>query len=215
MGKKGFDIRPFEKLKQKIESRQSAPPAHPVRQEKPKEFTDDELFTCAMNGVDEIEAFRRLSSARRRRNTVIEQVRHDPEREMLTVLGEIADGKRPIHLADTQEYIEWTSTDYHDAITLKLHDGQFSIQDCLDLHGCTVPEAESELDQFVLESSKKGLRCIKIIHGRGLRSVKEPRIKDAVVKRLAGHFRRDIIAFVTARQCDGGLGALYVLLRKK
>ncbi len=215
MGKKGFDIRPFEKLKQKIESRQSAPPAHHVRQKKPKEFTDDELFTCAMSGVDEIEAFRRLSSARRRRNTVIEQVRHDPEREMLTVLGEITDGKRPIHLADTQEYVEWTSPDYHDTITLKLHDGQFSVQDCLDLHGCTVPEAESELDQFVFESSKKGHRCIKIIHGRGLRSVKGPRIKDAVVKRLAGHFRRDIIAFVTARQCDGGLGALYVLLRKK
>jgi DNA-nicking Smr family endonuclease len=213
MGKKGFDIRPFEKLKKKIESRQSASSAQPVRQKKPEEFTDDELFTCAMNDVDKIEAFRRLSSARRRRrNTVIERVRLDP---VLSVLGEIADGKRPIHLADTQEYVEWTSQDYHDAITLKLHDGQFSVQDCLDLHGCTVPEAESELNQFVLESCKKGLRCIKIIHGRGLRSVKGPRIKDAVVKRLAGHFRNDIIAFVTARQCDGGLGALYVLLRKK
>jgi DNA-nicking Smr family endonuclease len=59
------------------------------------------------------------------------------------------------------------------------------------------------------------LSCIKIIHGRGLRSVKGARLKHVVVQRLSGHFRRDIIAYVTARQCDGGLGALYVLLRKK
>jgi DNA-nicking Smr family endonuclease len=56
---------------------------------------------------------------------------------------------------------------------------------------------------------------VKVIHGRGLRSVKGARLKEAVIKRLAGHFRKDIIAYVTARQCDGGLGALYVLLRKK
>ncbi len=79
----------------------------------------------------------------------------------------------------------------------------------------SVPEAEEELDDFIADSLKKGLGCIKIIHGRGLRSVKGARLKDAVVKRLSGHFRKDIIAYVTARQCDGGLGALYVLLRKK
>ena len=56
---------------------------------------------------------------------------------------------------------------------------------------------------------------MKIIHGRGLRSVKGPRIKDAVVRRLLGQYRKDVIAFTSARQCDGGLGALYVLLRKR
>jgi DNA-binding SARP family transcriptional activator len=48
-----------------------------------------------------------------------------------------------------------------------------------------------------------------------LQHLKQARLKEAVIKRLAGHFRKDIIAYVTARQCDGGLGALYVLLRKK
>ena len=215
MGKKVFEIRPFEKLKKKIESRQSAPSPQTVRQKNPDEFTDDELFTCAMNGVDEIDAFRRLSSARRRRTAIKERISPDPEREMLSLLGEITDGKRPMYLPHTQEYVEWTNPDYHESIIPKLHDGQFSVQDCLDLHGFTIPEAELELDQFVQESLKKGLRCIKVIHGRGLRSLKGPRIKDAVVKRLAGHFRKSTIAFVTARQCDGGLGAIYVLLGKK
>ena len=96
-----------------------------------------------------------------------------------------------------------------------LHEGRFSVQAYLDLHGFIVPDAEDELDEFILDALKKGLSCIKIIHGRGLRSVKGARLKHVVVKRLSGHFRRDIIAYVTARQCDGGLGALYVLLRKK
>ncbi len=72
-----------------------------------------------------------------------------------------------------------------------------------------------ELETFIGASFKKGLRCIKIIHGRGLRSTQGARLKEAVVKRLSGHYRKDIIAYVTARQCDGGLGALYVLLRRK
>ena len=77
------------------------------------------------------------------------------------------------------------------------------------------PEAEAELETFFQESFKKGLRCVKVIHGRGLRSTGGARIKNAVVRRLSGHFRKDIIAYVSARQCDGGLGALYILLKRK
>jgi DNA-nicking Smr family endonuclease len=65
------------------------------------------------------------------------------------------------------------------------------------------------------DSFRKGLRCVKIIHGRGLRSPLGPVLKTAVIKWLSGRYRKSIIAYVTARQCDGGLGALYVLLRKK
>ncbi len=215
MGKKSFSIRPFEKLKKNIEKTQavSAPP--PPKRKKKEEYTDEELFSREMDGVLEIEAYRLLNCARSRPHRASPAAPADPERETLLVLGEISEGKRPIPLPDTQEYVEWTNPDYHDSIIPKLHDGQFSIQDCLDLHGFTVPEAESELDLFIEESLRKGLRCIKIIHGRGLRSVKGSRVKDAVIRRLSGHFRKEIIAFVTARQCDGGLGAVYALLGKK
>jgi DNA-nicking Smr family endonuclease len=69
------------------------------------------------------------------------------------------------------------------------------------------------VEQFLKESMIKGHRCIKIIHGRGLRSPKGPVLKEALIKWLSGRYRKHIIAFVTARQCDGGLGALYILLR--
>jgi DNA-nicking Smr family endonuclease len=168
-----------------------------------------------MNDVQAIEEFRVLACRRPRRTMKAVSPRSDPDEKALAALGEIAAGRQPIHLPDTQEYVEWTNPAYHDAVIPKLHEGRFSVQAFLDLHGCTVPEAEAELDQFFQESFKKGYRCVKVIHGRGLRSVKGPRVKDAVIRRLSGHFRKDIIAFVTARQCDGGLGALYVLIGKR
>jgi DNA-nicking Smr family endonuclease len=215
-GKKAtFSVRPFDKLRKTMERHAAAAPPEAPRRKKKDEYTEDELFSSAMDGIQEIGEFRSLTCAPRHRKTAGEPVRRGPDQEALSVLGELASGLRPFHLPDTQEYVEWVNPDYHDTIISKLHGGQFSIQAFLDLHGCAVPEAEQELESFIHESFKKDLRCVKIIHGRGLRSVKGPRIKDAVIRRLSGRYRRDIIAFVTARQCDGGLGALYVLLGKK
>ncbi len=185
------------------------------RQKKKEEYTDEELFSSEMRDVQEIEVFRALPCVQHHRKTVTSAECRDPDGAALAVLGEIAAGHRPMHLPDTQEYVEWVSPEYHDTILPELHAGRFSVQAFLDLHGCTVMEADDELALFLDESFKKGLHCVKIIHGRGLRSVKGPQIKAWVVKRLAGRYRKDLIAFVTARQCDGGLGALYVLLRKK
>lgn len=216
-GKKAtFSVRPFEKLRKEMGG-QSVTAAHPQpRQKKKEDYTAEELFDREMNGVQEIREFRTLACAHRQRKRINNAPAHcDPDQDTIAVLAEIAAGHRPINLPDTQEYVEWVNPDYPDAVIPKLHGGHFSVQAFLDLHGCTVPEAEEELDQFVQDSLRKGLRCIKIIHGRGLRSVKGARLKDAAVKRLSGHLRKAIIAYVTARQCDGGLGALYILLRKK
>ncbi|HUI45988.1 MAG TPA: Smr/MutS family protein [Nitrospirota bacterium] len=216
MSNKTFAIRPFEKLRKKIAATQNAPAPLPHHPKKKEEYSAEELFNCEMNDVQEILEFRSLVCPHRQRKSAKSKTPHcDPDRESLDILAEIASGHRPINLPDTQEYVEWVNPDHHDSVIPKLHEGQFAVQAFLDLHGCTVPEAEDELDQFMIDSFRKGLRCVKIIHGRGLRSIKGPRIKDAVIRRLSGHFRKDILAFVTARQCDGGLGALYILLRKK
>jgi DNA-nicking Smr family endonuclease len=210
-----FSIRPFDKLRKTMEQREAAAAPPPLRQKKKEDFTDEELFSREMGGVLVIEEFRSLACASRPRNRSAAPVHRDPEQEALAELSSITDGLLPIHLPNTQEYVEWIHPEFRDDIIQSLHEGRFSVQAYLDLHGCSVPEAEKEFDDFIIDSLKKGLSCIKIIHGRGLRSAKGARLKTAVVKRLSGHFRRDIIAYVTARQCDGGLGALYVLLRKK
>ena len=212
--KKEFSSRPFEKLRTSIERRLAD--AVPPVQKKKEKVSDEDLFNSEMDDVQVIEAFRALTVERSRtRPAATLPVRPDPDRAALLVLDQITTGELPMHLPDTQEYLEWTNPDYYDAIIPKLHEGQFSVQASLDLHGCTVSEAEAELDDFLEVAFKRGFGCIKIIHGRGLRSLKGPRIKAAVARRLSGRYRKNIIAYVTARQCDGGLGALYVLLKNK
>ena len=210
-----FSVRPFEKLKKKIESKTAVPAPAPARQKKKEHFTEEELFSHAMDAVRENEAFRSLACAHRPRKIAVRAGKADPDGEAVAILNEIVGGQRPMHLPDTQEYVEWMNPKYGDELVSKLHEGHMSVQAFIDLHGCTIPEAEQELESFFQESFNKGLSCVKIIHGRGLRSTRGARLKEAVIKRLSGHFRKDLIAYVTARQCDGGLGALYVLLRKK
>jgi len=209
-----FHHRPFDKLKKQLERRQSEPaPSPPLPEAAPP--TEEALFEDAMTDVREIAAFRVLPCAKASKRAAPSRKNHDPDDDALDILRQIAGGSHPINLSDTQEYIEWTNADIAGEVTGKLHTGHFSVQGYIDLHGYTGDEVNEQLDGFLAEAFRKDWRCVKIIHGRGLRSVKGPVLKDAVIKRLAGRYRKRITAFVTARQCDGGLGALYVLLRKK
>jgi DNA-nicking Smr family endonuclease len=211
MSNEEFASRPFEKLKKKIAMAEAAAVPASVPKKKKKDYSDEELFSAEMNGVREIEAFRSLVCGHRTR-TYAAWYQRDEERDAMTCLEAIAKGEYPLDLAQTQEYVAWAHGDYRPDIVASLHQGRFAVQDCIDLHGCTVPQAEEELDEFLHTAFRKSLRCVKVIHGRGLRSTKGARLKEAVVKRLSGRYRKELIAYVTAPQHDGGLGAVYVLL---
>lgn len=98
--------------------------------------------------------------------------------------------------------------------TLKhLRRGSFSVQSETDLHGMTVPEAKEALAAFIIESRRNGHTCVRVIHGKGLGSG----ARGPVLKRKVDAWLRrwdDVLAFVSARQIDGGTGAVYVLLKK-
>jgi DNA-nicking Smr family endonuclease len=212
---KDFTNRPFDKLKKQLErlpAPATPPPSVPVPDSRLP--TEDELFACAMTDVQVIEAFRVLPCARSSRREAPSRETRDPDDDALAILKQIAEGSHPINLSDTQEYIEWTNPEVPGEVIRKLHTGHFSVQGYLDLHGYTGDEVNETIDAFLAEAFQRDWKCIKIIHGRGLRSVKGPVLKDAVVRRLVGRYRKQVIAFVSARQCDGGLGAMYVLLRR-
>lgn len=99
------------------------------------------------------------------------------------------------------------------ALTLrKLRRGHWVIQDELDLHGLTVPEARELMVEFLEHCQRKGLRCVRIIHGKGLRSKnREPVLKRKVAEWLAR--RNEILAYCQARRTEGGGGAVVVLLK--
>ncbi|OGA48965.1 MAG: hypothetical protein A3G24_24800 [Betaproteobacteria bacterium RIFCSPLOWO2_12_FULL_62_13] len=94
----------------------------------------------------------------------------------------------------------------------KLRRGHWVIQDELDLHGLTSLETRPLLAEFLNYCVRRGLRCVRIIHGKGLRSKnREPVLKHKVANWL---MRRDeILAFCQARATEGGSGAVVVLLK--
>lgn len=136
------------------------------------------------------------------------------------------------HLADEQAALEESLSDEFNVDTLldtdhelsyargnigpdtlrKLRRGHWVIQAQLDLHGMRREEAREALAEFLRNAVKRGMRCVRIIHGKGLGSVnKEPVLKSKVRSWLVQ--KEEVIAFCQARAAEGGAGALVVLLK--
>lgn len=93
----------------------------------------------------------------------------------------------------------------------KLRRGHWVVQDAVDLHGLNREQARSQLAEFLGACLKRGLRCVRVIHGKGLRSPKrEPVLKGKVRQWLVQ--RDEVLAFCQAPAAQGGSGALLVLL---
>ncbi|NIR60520.1 MAG: DNA mismatch repair protein MutS [Gammaproteobacteria bacterium] len=95
----------------------------------------------------------------------------------------------------------------------KLRRGHFATEAELDLHGLRVGEARAALDRFLGECRARGLRCVRIVHGKGQGS---PEGRPVLKQKVAGwlRLRAGVLAYCSARPVDGGTGALYVLLRR-
>jgi DNA-nicking Smr family endonuclease len=93
-----------------------------------------------------------------------------------------------------------------------LRRGGWIIQAELDLHGLTRAEAKHELVGFLHDCKRRRVRCIRIIHGKGLGS----KNREPVLRQHVRHWlkqREEILAYVEARAVDGGSGAVVVLLK--
>jgi DNA-nicking Smr family endonuclease len=93
----------------------------------------------------------------------------------------------------------------------RLRRGDYRVQREIDLHGMTVVEAKGALREFLVAALEQRVRCVRIVHGKGLRSGHRGPVLKAAVSSL---LRRTgaVLAYVSARPVDGGTGALYVLL---
>jgi DNA-nicking Smr family endonuclease len=182
-----------------------------------KEQTDEEIFLNAMADVKEIKEFREipLSDPPQFKNSKEYSKISTETDESVEILRKIVNGERKIRLSDTGEYIEWVSPRIRKDIAQRLHRGEFSVQDYIDLHGMTLSEAEAAFRLFFQDALKRRLFCIKVIHGRGLRSPKGPVLKEALKTWLQGKFRKRILAYSSAKDSDGGLGATYIILKSQ
>lgn len=96
-------------------------------------------------------------------------------------------------------------------VTARLRKGDWSIQAQVDLHGLRSDEAREALGGFIRNAYKQGLRCVRVVHGKGLGSPgKQPVLKTKTQRWLIQ--KNEVLAFVQAKPAEGGAGALVVLL---
>jgi len=116
------------------------------------------------------------------------------------------------NLLDTDAQLSYRRKGVGPDVPQNLRRGKWSIQRQIDLHGLRSDDARSALSEFIRNAQQQGIRCIRVVHGKGLGSPgKTPVLKDKVHRWLVQ--KNDVIAFVQAPPAHGGAGALLVLLR--
>jgi DNA-nicking Smr family endonuclease len=115
-------------------------------------------------------------------------------------------------LLETDERLSFRRPGVGPDVTQKLRRGKWTIQRQVDLHGLRTDEARLTLTTFIREAHKQGIRCVRVVTGKGLGSPgKEPVLKDKVHRWLVQ--KAEVVAFVQAQPAHGGAGALVVLLQ--
>jgi DNA-nicking Smr family endonuclease len=179
------------------------------------EVSEESLFRREMADVRPLSArpgrIAQPSPARPRREIV------DADAEALAELSDLVTGIGPFDITNTEEYLEGTVIGLDPRLVGRLRAGEFAYQSHLDLHGMNAEEARLAVDRFLTLAYRRGHRCVLIIHGRGLNSEGHtPVLKKRLASWLVrGAHARLVLAFTSARPCDGGAGALYVLLRRQ
>lgn len=135
------------------------------------------------------------------------------QRDEAAVLREaLSDGFDVASLLDTDEGLSFRRPGVGVDVTRRLRRGDWSLQKEIDLHGLRSDEAREALGQFIRDCHKQGLRCVRVVHGKGLGSPgKEPVLKHKVHSWLVQ--KNQVLAFVQAKPAEGGAGALVVLLQ--
>ncbi|ABM38637.1 Smr/MutS family protein [Polaromonas naphthalenivorans] len=150
----------------------------------------------------------RASLERARPAPIAEQLRLDEMAVMQEALSDEFDVETLLH---TDETLSFRRPGIGPDVVRKLRRGNWSIQRQLDLHGFRREDARNALGAFIREANKAGLRCVRVVHGKGLGSPgKMPVLKGRVQSWLIQ--KQEVLAFVQARPAEGGAGALVVLL---
>jgi DNA-nicking Smr family endonuclease len=96
-------------------------------------------------------------------------------------------------------------------VTARLRRGHWAVQREVDLHGLRREQARETLAAFLREATRAGIRCVRVVHGKGLGSPGRAPVLKALVQRWLSQ-KREVLAFVQAKPLEGGAGALVVLL---
>ncbi len=179
-----------------------------ARERAARERRERELFARTVGPVQPLRQAARAALDRPRPEPVPRQ----RERDDAAVLREAISDEFDVEtLLETDDKLSFRRRGIGIDVVRKLRRGAWTIQDQIDLHGLRRDEAREHLAEFLRESGRRGLRCVRVVHGKGLGSPgRQPVLKSRVRAWLVQ--KSEVIAFTQARASDGGHGALIVLL---
>ncbi len=129
------------------------------------------------------------------------------------VMQELLDSEFDQNLLERGDELSYSKPGVQKQTLRKLRRGQYQIEAELDLHGMTVAVAKTALSEFLGQCLARSQRCVRIIHGKGIGSKnKKPVIKNKLNNWL--RHQDNVMVFCSARQIDGGTGAIYLLLKR-
>lgn len=132
--------------------------------------------------------------------------------EKQALVDSLSDDYIPAHELESGEELLYLRDGQSPNILGKLRRGFWVVQAQIDLHGLVSDEARLYVTDFLASCKKRNIRCVRIVHGKGLGS----RNREPVLKhKLRGWLmqRDEVIAYAQAKPEDGGSGAVIVLLK--
>lgn len=173
-----------------------------------KAASDKDLFIRAAGAVKPLADKRKVHHKPEPKMPLAMQYQRD---EKAVLKEAISDEFDVSTLLETDEHLSFRRPGIGVDVTRKLRRGDWSIQRQLDLHGLRRDDAREALGSFIRDAYKHGIRCVRVVHGKGLGSPgKAPVLKSRVHSWLVQ--KNEVLAFVQAKPADGGAGALVVLL---
>lgn len=170
---------------------------------------DKDLFRKAAGPVQPLQQAPKALLKKEQPQPIPVQRQRDEEAALQEALSDAFDAST---LLETDEHLSYRRPGVGPDVTRKLRRGDWAIQRQIDLHGLRTDDARAALGQFIREAQRQGLRCVRVVHGKGLGSPgKTPVLKGRVQGWLAQ--KKEVLAFVQARPAEGGAGALVVLLQ--
>ena len=170
---------------------------------------ESKLFELAVGAVQRMPHMAQVPAVKAVVAPVAKQRQKDEEAVLRDALSDEFDAST---LLDTDEMLSFRRPGIGRDVTHKLRKGDWAIQGEVDLHGLRTEEARVVLAEFIRNAHRQGLRCLRVVHGKGLGSPgKTPVLKSKVHSWLVQ--KNQVMAFVQAKPAEGGAGALVVLLK--